>query len=191
MTGTQGSSAAGYQPVDTPQRQYMSPTGGAQRTDTPSSYELGDLGVDPFFESVHSIRDAIKDVEAEMQSLATKQLYSLSNASSSSGSSSEVTDSIDGLTLSITTGIQKLRSRVQVLGTQVGKDQTKRQHWETLKGSLLRATTKFNVNEKKHRDAIKDRISRQYRIVKPEATEDEVKQVVDGGNAQVFQSAVS
>lgn len=161
----------------------MSSSGGGAKNDT--TYELGDLGVDPFFESVHSIRDAIRELEADVQSLATKQAYSLSNPSG------HVSNSIDGLTLAITTNAQKLRTRIHTLGTQVGKDETKRQHWDTLKGSLLRATQKFNDNEKKARDSVKDRIIRQYKIVKPDATDDEVKQVVAGGNAQVFQMAVS
>lgn len=46
--------------------------------------------------------------------------------------------------------------------------------------------------EMKYRDKNKQRIERQYQIVKPNASPEEVRQVVDGGQeVQVFAQAVS
>lgn len=47
------------------------------------------------------------------------------------------------------------------------------------------------VIEKEFRKKVKDRVERQYRIVNPAATEEEVKQVTESDNPQVFAQAVS
>lgn len=45
--------------------------------------------------------------------------------------------------------------------------------------------------EKEFRKKVKDRVERQYRIVNPQATEEEVRQVTESDNPQVFSQAVS
>jgi syntaxin 1B/2/3 len=47
------------------------------------------------------------------------------------------------------------------------------------------------VIEKEFRKKVKDRVERQYRIVNPQATEEEVRQVTESDNPQVFSQAVS
>lgn len=47
------------------------------------------------------------------------------------------------------------------------------------------------VVEKEFRKKVKDRAERQYRIVNPQATEEEVRQVTESDNPQVFSQAVS
>ncbi len=44
--------------------------------------------------------------------------------------------------------------------------------------------------EKEFRKKVKDRVERQYRIVNPQATEEEVRQVTESDNPQVFSQAV-
>ena len=46
------------------------------------------------------------------------------------------------------------------------------------------------VVEKEFRKKVRDRAERQYRIVNPQATEEEVKQVTESDNPQVFSQAV-
>ncbi len=46
------------------------------------------------------------------------------------------------------------------------------------------------VVEKEFRKKVKDRVERQYRIVNPQATEEEVRQVTESDNPQVFSQAV-
>lgn len=50
----------------------------------------------------------------------------------------------------------------------------------------------LQMAEKGHRERIRERVARQFKIVKPEATEDEVQQVLESGNGgQIFAQAVS
>lgn len=135
---------------------------------------------------VSSIRDAIRLFETSVQDLTTKQTFSLSNPSP------ELTNQVDGLTLSLTSTTSSLTQRIAALSPQLGKDEARRGHWETLKGSLGRAVNKLQMTEKGHRERIRERVARQYKIVKPEATEDEVQQVLEAGNGgQIFAQAVS
>ena len=47
------------------------------------------------------------------------------------------------------------------------------------------------VVENEFRKKVRDRVERQYRIVKPQATEEEVREVTESDNPQVFSQAVS
>lgn len=57
---------------------------------------------------------------------------------------------------------------------------------------FLELLRKYQTIEMKHRDRTRRRIERQYRIVKPDASAEELREVIQGGeNVQVFAQAVS
>ena len=134
---------------------------------------------------VTAIRTSIRELEAAVNDLKTKQLYSLSHPSA------ELTNQIDALSLSLTTTTSTLTKRIDALGRQVGSDEAKRGHWDTLKSSLGRALSKLQMVGKEHRAMVRDRVKRQFLIVKPDATDEEVQQVLEAGNGgQIFAQAV-
>ena len=62
-----------------------------------------------------------------------------------------------------------------------------------LKSQFMDALQRYQVVEQQHRDRQKERVARQFRIVKPEATPEEVAAVVDDtgpGSSQIFATAV-
>lgn len=62
---------------------------------------------------------------------------------------------------------------------------------ETVKTRFTSLLNEHQVVEKESRKKVKDRVERQYRIVNPAATEEEVRQVTESDNPQVFSQAVS
>ena len=62
---------------------------------------------------------------------------------------------------------------------------------EVVKTRFTSLLQEHQVVEKEFRKKVKDRVERQYRIVNPNATADEVKQVTESDNPQVFSQAVS
>jgi syntaxin 1B/2/3 len=62
---------------------------------------------------------------------------------------------------------------------------------EAVKTRFTSLLNEHQVIEKEFRKKVRDRAERQYRIVKPEASEEEVKAVVESDNPQVFSQAVS
>lgn len=62
---------------------------------------------------------------------------------------------------------------------------------EAVKTRFTTLLQEHQVVEKEFRKKVKDRVERQYKIVNPNATEEEVRQVTEADNPQVFSQAVS
>lgn len=139
---------------------------------------------------VTSIRDAIKSLDQETQSLSTKQAFSLSQPSNAD---SELSNQVDSLTISITTSLKKLKVRLQGLSPLVKQgDEARRLQWEALKSSLVRSAEKYRSVEMGQREKVRERVARQVKIVRPDATAEEIKEAVESnGQPQVFAQAVS
>lgn len=69
-------------------------------------------------------------------------------------------------------------------------DRAQKTQVETVKTKFTGLLNEHQVIEKEFRKKVKDRVERQYRIVNPQATEDEIRQVTESDNPQVFSQAV-
>lgn len=69
----------------------------------------------------------------------------------------------------------------------------KKRQFEALNGDFKKELQNYLQEERQYRERYRDQIARQYRIVNPEASEDEVRQAADAdwGSEGVFQTAVS
>ena len=114
--------------------------------------------------------------------------------------SSQVTAALDAQTAATQRRTASIRDRIKELNldrvrTPVGgaaRDSKDRQV-EQLKRDFSRELEAYRGKELAYRTRYRDQIARQYRIVNPDATEDEVRPAVeaDWGNEGVFQAAVS
>ena len=62
---------------------------------------------------------------------------------------------------------------------------------ETVKTRFTSLLQEHQGVERDFKKKVRDRVERQYRIVNPQATEEEVKEVTESDNPQVFSQAVS
>ncbi len=69
-------------------------------------------------------------------------------------------------------------------------DKAAKNQVEACKTRFTSLLNEHQVIEKEFRKKVKDRVERQYRIVNPQATEEEVRQVTESDNPQVFSQAV-
>jgi syntaxin 1B/2/3 len=69
-------------------------------------------------------------------------------------------------------------------------DRAQKTQVETAKTRFTGLLNEHQVVEKEFRKKVKDRVERQYKIVNPQATEDEIRQVTESDNPQVFSQAV-
>lgn len=86
----------------------------------------------------------------------------------------------------------QLVRRINRLKSQPGSRDLKNKAQVDRLGRLIReAVVTYQQSESKFRRNIEDRKRGQFRIVKPDATEDEVKEVISGGlDTQIFQQAL-
>lgn len=86
-----------------------------------------------------------------------------------------------------------LKNRIKNVQTQAAqsKDQHKMDQAESCRKRFLEIIQEYRVVESNNREQTKVQAERQYRIIKPDATEDEVRAAVDDGNSQqYFQQAL-
>ncbi|GAA5885312.1 hypothetical protein JCM6882_009565 [Rhodosporidiobolus microsporus] len=185
LPGTKSGQHGGYVPLDAPIKQHAVSAGGIAEP----VIEMGDLGVDEFYNEVASVRDSIRAFETTLTTLRTKQLYSLQSPSE------ELSVELNEFSASLTLESAKLKGRLTELGKGVGRDEARRSHWENLKAQLGRAVQKWQTGEMQQREKVKERVARQMHIVNPDVTEEEIKAVVDVSSStsapQIFQQAVS
>ena len=104
--------------------------------------------------------------------------------------------------------LEQLISETQLLNTSIrdqirqikgdaerttdGTFNLKKRQFETLNKEYKAEIQKFIQEEQQYKERYREQIARQYRIVNPEANEDEVRQAADAdwGNEGIFQTAV-
>ncbi|GAA6062477.1 hypothetical protein JCM10212_000012 [Sporobolomyces blumeae] len=185
--GTLSKGKDGYRALDEPVKSHTVSAGGIQQ-----EVEMGDLANDAFYDEVASIRETIRRYDEQLTLLQTKHLYSLQphDASVSEAISVELTQLNATLSLESTS----IKKRISDLGGQVGADEARRGHWDNVKSALRRSVERWASLETAQRERVRERVARQYRIVKPDATDDEVRDVLATSATtapQVFQQALS
>jgi len=138
-----------------------------------------------------SVDQGIDEIENDLRRLKSIQQRALDdpNASSTSPLAREVDITTQNIMTKYTGLVQRVRRIKQDPESgnprnapQVGKVDRR----------LKTAINQFQQQERDHRKAMQDQIARQYRIVRPDASDAEVREVVeDTSNQQIFSDAVS
>lgn len=85
---------------------------------------------------------------------------------------------------------EQCKNQIKQLFKMAKGDRAMKTQVETVKTRFTGLLNEHQVVEKEFRKKVKDRVERQYRIVNPQATEDEIRQVTESDNPQVFSQAV-
>ena len=85
-----------------------------------------------------------------------------------------------------------LKNRIKNVQTQAvhSRDQTKVDQAETCRKRFLDLIQDYRVVEARNKESTKEQAARQYQIIKPDATDEEIKAVVEDGSQQYFQQAL-
>ncbi|ODN80700.1 hypothetical protein, variant [Cryptococcus amylolentus CBS 6039] len=85
---------------------------------------------------------------------------------------------------------EECKDQIKLLYKSAKGDRAQRTQAEGVKTRFQGLLQEHQVIEKEFRKKVKDRVERQYRIVKPDATEDEIRQATESDNPQVFSQAL-
>jgi len=185
------------------QQQPLSPPYSARPSNaaTPSAAgnvisDAPEVDMSAFFEELDAIRDSIREMDEYVTYL--DQLHSRSlTGSGGDGSGNGLQDASSAmrkLTNTIRKRIKALQetTRIRTHGQAEQDRQVRKTQIEGLKNKFLEIVQNYQNMEMKHRDKSKQRIERQYQIVKPDASPEEIRQAVEGGQeVQIFAQAVS
>lgn len=153
--------------------------------------------VDPFsdtnpnaaLEEISEINRGIDDIQSNLRDLRMLQQRSLDDADSSASSSTN--RDLERLNADTMANYRRLTQRVRELKSNPYNQQKFGQQVRRVDTRLKDAIREYQQVESSFRKKTEEQMARQYRIVRPDATEDEVKAAVnDQTGGQIFQQAL-
>ncbi|KAI5462144.1 t-SNARE [Mariannaea sp. PMI_226] len=160
----------------------------------PLTHNAGDMGGehDPnaILNECRDIDRGIDTVEQNLEQLRMTQQRTLDDADSSS--TSQANRQLDALSSDTMALYRSLTERVRMIKSNPESNSAKNKPQVSRVDRRLKgAITQYQQVESQFRKRTQDQMARQYRIVRPDATEDEVRAAVeDTSNGQVFSQAL-
>ncbi|KAK3326386.1 t-SNARE [Apodospora peruviana] len=179
----------GGQQQQPPQQSSSSPYGAAPEQQ--QQHHANVLSQGEFLGRVKNIRDEIQALKNSVHQIASAHQRALT---SSDGSAQRQLEQLSASTqlqnTSIRDQIKQLKADVE--RTTDGSFGLKKRQFESLNKDYKAEIQNFMQEEQQYKERYREQIARQYRIVNPEATEDEVRQAADAdwGNEGIFQTAL-
>lgn len=174
MSGRQGSTVGPGQQVTT----------NAPQIDMPS-----------FFNEIDSVRQVFRELESQIQYI--DQLHGRQLQGQGSEDLSHELEQATAQTRKTTSDLRKRikalqeTTRIRTHGQAEQERQVRKAQIESVRVKFLDLVQSYQSMEMKNRDKAKRGIERQYQIVKPDASPEEIRQVVEGGQeVQIFAQAV-
>jgi syntaxin 1B/2/3 len=173
----------GGEQYGSPQEQYGAPP--------PQQQGRSVLSQVDFLQRVAAIRADIDSLRMSISNIAT--LHQQTLASSDNGARQQLDDLVAATQLkntSIRSQIQQLKADTE--RTTDSNFAVKKRQFDSLNDYFRNTIQTFLEEEQQYKQRYREQIARQYRIVNPEATEEQVQQAADAdwGDEGIFQTAV-
>lgn len=162
-----------------------------------NNYEMGNMngggyGGDPqqeFFSEVNELREGIDTVKANISRIEALHQRSLTDVDESA--SSQTQHQLDSLVAETSALNKNLANRIKRLKGKAASDPSKGPQVGNLDRNFKDTLRKYQQVEATYSKRSKEQMARQYRIVRPDATEQEVEEACnDSQGAQIFSQAV-
>ncbi|KAI0006069.1 t-SNARE [Russula compacta] len=146
----------------------------------------------PFYDEISSIQEGIRLFNDNIARISDLHARSLNNTDDAAATrnTQQLEDLIEETSALSTT----LKRRIQALERQGGsarEAQIKKQQTALVKSKFVEAIQNYQQVEQQYRQKYKQRMERQFRIVKPDASPEEVRAVVeDNQGGQIFSQAL-
>lgn len=167
-----------------------------------NSYEMGNYKNSPssneddfvsYMNEIQDINNSLDEYSSLINLISNKQRNYLHELDLNEEDADYNSKQIDSLVSEAQSLQLNLKSRIKNAQTQAvqSKDQTKLDQAETCRKRFLDLIQEYRLIEANNREQTKSQAERQYKIIKPEATDDEVRAVIEDGNGQqYFQQAL-
>ncbi|TBU35805.1 t-SNARE [Dichomitus squalens] len=175
----------------------------AQQDDGPTAYEAAAVpsttnltgGADSmtaFYSEISSIQDDIRTFNDNVNRISDLHSRSLNTTDDVAGQ--RVNQQLEDLVADTSALSDVLRRRIKALQKQGGtgrNGEIRKQQTGLVKQKFMEAIQNYQTVEQQYRQRYKQRLERQYKIVKPDASPEEVKAVVDDDQGgQIFSQAL-
>jgi len=145
-----------------------------------------------FYDEISSIQSSLKQFNENVSRIS--ELHSRSVNTADEAASQRTAAELEDLVADTSALSDTLKRRIKALERQGGSGrdgQVKKQQTGLVKTKFVEAIQNYQTVEQQHRQKYKQRLERQYKIVKPDATPEEIRAVVEDDNGgQVFSQAL-
>ncbi|KAF3760558.1 hypothetical protein M406DRAFT_103382 [Cryphonectria parasitica EP155] len=187
------------QHFSSPQSDPANPYGSSAQDGTTSSTTPGGdvLSQQDFLSRVSHVRNEIRSLTADVQRIG--QLHQLALTGTDDSDTTSAQRRVDDLAATTQRKTASIRDQVRALKQDVertpagqGSAGLKKRQWEALNGDFQKELQGYIQEEQAYRERYREQISRQYRIVNPDAPDEEVRRAAerDWGDEGVFQTAL-
>lgn len=149
-------------------------------------------GMTAFYSEISSIQDSLRTFNDNVARIADLHNRSLNNTDDATAQ--RLTQQLEDLVADTSALSSVLKRRIKALEKQGGggrDGQIKKQQTGLVKQKFVEAIQNYQQAEQQYRTKYKQRLERQFKIVKPDASPEEVKAVVnDDSGGQVFSQAL-
>ncbi|KAI0256748.1 t-SNARE [Lactifluus subvellereus] len=200
MFGHSGSNSYPTQHSGYPRRQnpyaQQEENAGYEMADNPSTTHLtanmaGD-DMAAFYDEISSLQESIRLFNDNVSRISELHARSLNNTNDAAVAGN--TQQLEALVNETSALSTTLKRRIQALERQGGSGreaQIKKQQTALVKSKFVEAIQNYQQVEQQYRQKYKQRMERQFKIVKPDATPEEVRAVVeDDQGGQIFSQAL-
>ncbi|KAF8434626.1 t-snare, syntaxin [Terfezia claveryi] len=158
--------------------------------------QYGNLDFHDFLSQVTTIQNNIANLSQNVTRIAGLHNQTLQSYDTGSASSAQLTAQLESLVAETSLLNSHIRDDIKFLERDSkfpGDPQgvPKRQQVDKLKKSFDQELKNYQLMESQYRGQYRAQMERQYRIVKPDATQEEVEQAVQSGETQILSSARS
>ncbi|KAL1409517.1 hypothetical protein Q8F55_003500 [Vanrija albida] len=173
-----------------PEAPYTPPQGGGYNT--PGSYggKTPGYGTTPkdtgsgFWEQLSATNSILAELEQKIQAVRQAQIASLNSTDPNAVAYA------DQLSNDARQLREEAKTAIKGLYKNIRGDKALKAQADTVKTRFQKALSEHQQVEKDYRQKTRDRAARQFKIVKPDASEAEIQQIVDSGDTQVFSQAL-
>ena len=158
--------------------------------------QFGNLDFHDFLAQVSNIQTSIANLSQNVSRIATLHNQTLQSYDTGSPTSTQLTAQLESLVAETSLLNNHIRDDIKFLERDSkfpGDPQgvPKRQQVDKLKKSFDSELKNYQLMEGQYRGQYRAQMERQYRIVKPDATQEEIDRAVESGETQIFSQAVS
>ncbi|CAN6674505.1 protein Sso2p [Trichomonascus vanleenenianus] len=161
-----------------------------------NSYEMtGNVGAQGnddmmmFFREIDDIKKSLVQYDDNVDRIEGLHKRSLTEVAGGEGEQ-WTQKNIDELVGQTSQLANSLKQRIKSLESRSMQDPTKKAQVENAKNQFKTSIQKYQAVEQQFRQRYREAAERQFRIVKPDATEEEVREAVDNTESQVFAQAL-
>ncbi|KAI6150395.1 t-SNARE [Pisolithus tinctorius] len=152
----------------------------------------GGDSMNAFYSEISSIQDSLKTFNTNVSRI--DELHSRSLNNTDDAAQQRVVSQLEQLVAETSELSTQLKRRIQTLERQGGSGrdgQIRKQQTAFVKSKFVDAIQNYQQVEQQHRQKYKQRIERQVKIVKPDATPEEIRAAVDDeSGGQIFSQAL-